>query len=710
MRSLLLIACAGLSHAAAAAPQDPTQAEVALPAGRGWEAALVESGGPGVWCTRSLQIFDRFGCPEIVGCDDDGRLTVYVSYSGKWTPNRCPLDHQWLGPVLHADLDPTVPGRELYTGGQSGNVYQVVPILTGNEVTFDKREIAHFAEDEVHTIIAAELNGEPGLECLVFNRGGALNALECGDDGSFRTRSWGQVLGRVRDAVVLPATDDRGTSVLTCSRAGTIQRLHFDDGDLVLDDVLREPMGLGRLALAPGSGDPVVYASRDDGVILRLALQRDGTWSREAIFAGPQGPRGLVAGRFDADHRVETVAVFGYSQTVHLLSRAPRGEWQAQVIFEDTDKGHWLGIAELDGRNGTDEIIGSGYSGRIFQLRRPPGYGLAGAAITGSTSTGSEPPAPAVEIALSAGERLSGCAAGQIDPTSPAAELVAVSGSGKVFVAERQGSAWRARPVWDGPGELIQCAVGDLDADHPGDEIAVVGMIEGEEDKDRPGGCWVLVREGETWRAELVHESARLVHAVAIADGVLYSGGFDDVIRAWRRSNDEWSPAGTCDVDGAGGIKAISVTGELVFAACAGGGMYRTSFDGRGRHPASELDSRGFGRARLDARENYVAVGDDDGTLSFNGAPIFKDSDKLRGVAIAELNGDPEQIELACAGYSGKVTVLRFSGAGFDAEVIHQEPDKIHHLAHADLDGDGIEELIAASYTGNLLVLRAHAR
>ena len=31
--------------------------------------------------------------------------------------------------------------------------------------------------------------------------------------------------------------------------------------------------------------------------------------------------------------------------------------------------------AELDGRNGTDEILLSGYGGRIVLLERPVGYG-----------------------------------------------------------------------------------------------------------------------------------------------------------------------------------------------------------------------------------------------------------------------------------------------------------------------------------------------
>jgi hypothetical protein len=138
-------------------------------------------------------------------------------------------------------------------------------------------------------------------------------------------------------------------------------------------------VGFGRLALCPGSqpGSTVLYATRDDGVILRLA-QHEGAWERELVYAGPAGPRGIAAGRFDADPGVETIAIFGYSSRVELLSRSGPGAWRAETIFTDRDRGHWLCAAELDGRNATDELLGSGYGGRVFLLAREPGYGLAG--------------------------------------------------------------------------------------------------------------------------------------------------------------------------------------------------------------------------------------------------------------------------------------------------------------------------------------------
>ena len=44
-------------------------------------------------------------------------------------------------------------------------------------------------------------------------------------------------------------------------------------------------------------------------------------------------------------------------------------------VFRDADKGHWIVACEVDGRNATEELVASGFGGRIVLLFRPPGYG-----------------------------------------------------------------------------------------------------------------------------------------------------------------------------------------------------------------------------------------------------------------------------------------------------------------------------------------------
>lgn len=356
---------------------DPRNGEVPLPATGGWNAFLVHDAGVGVWTVKSFQVLPQLGCPEIVGLDDAGHCTVLISYSGKWTPRETVRDGQWLAPVAHADVDPRVPGPELYAGGKSGNVYRIVPDGEGD---FDTVEIAHFAGQEVHTVVADDLRPErAGAELVVFTIDGEMYELRArGDRGGFDAVRIAELPGRVRDAVVLDAVSGQAPWIATVARAQEVALLRLRGEEVERRVILREPMGFGRIARGasrPG-GPAVLYVTRDDGLVLRLEEDRGGTWLREVVYAGPQGLRGLVAGRFSDDPEEETLAVFGYSAKVQLLRRHPGGPWRAETLFVDRDRGHWLATAEVDGRNSTDEIIASGYSGRIVLLARPPGYGL----------------------------------------------------------------------------------------------------------------------------------------------------------------------------------------------------------------------------------------------------------------------------------------------------------------------------------------------
>ena len=58
------------------------------------------------------------------------------------------------------------------------------------------------------------------------------------------------------------------------------------------------------------------------------------------------------------------------------MSRAGAEPWRVETVFGSDDQGHWLTVGELDGRNGTDELVASGYGARMVLLSRPPGYGL----------------------------------------------------------------------------------------------------------------------------------------------------------------------------------------------------------------------------------------------------------------------------------------------------------------------------------------------
>jgi len=378
------------AQARTAQPQDPKQREVELPATGGWHGRLLlDQPTIGVWTVGAFDVFPEYGTPEVVGVDDEGRVTILVSYSGKWTPVRAVHEGEWLGGLTHADVDPRVDGSELYVGGERGVLHMVARRGHG---LVDDHVIGTLPGHEIHTILAGELDPRtPSADVLAFTRpGGLWRSTPTGEHGGFETSRLAELTGRVRDALVLREADaatGRSAVLVTASRDGAIERLEIGPNGLSSTTIHRTSVGRGRLALAPESdrGPTVIYSTGDDGTVWRHEENGEGAWSTEVIYRGPEGPRGLAAGNFHAEPGVESVAVFGYSRDVVLLSRSATGSWNSERIFRDRGKGHWLAAVELDGRNGTHELVGSGYAGRIFTLSRPVGYGLP--SVAGDTGT-----------------------------------------------------------------------------------------------------------------------------------------------------------------------------------------------------------------------------------------------------------------------------------------------------------------------------------
>jgi hypothetical protein len=227
----------------------------------------------------------------------------------------------------------------------------------------------HVPGREIHTIVAGDVDpASDGPELLLFTRpGGLYRVTPTGRDGTFACAHLGDIPGRVRDALVLGPNE-----IATVSATGTLDLLRLTPRGPVWSTLCEAETGFGRLAAAP-ERPGVLYTTLDDGRILRH--ERDaGAWRHETIHDGPLGPRGIAAGAFSDDPRRETVAIFGYSGRVEILTRG-EGSWSAETVFVDRDKGHWLAAAELDGRNRTRELLLCGYGGRVVLLARPPGYG-----------------------------------------------------------------------------------------------------------------------------------------------------------------------------------------------------------------------------------------------------------------------------------------------------------------------------------------------
>ncbi len=359
---------------------NPTKTEVSFPTGPGWQGTLVlDNGAVGVWTVAVLKVFKAYACPEIIGLDDKGRCHVLWSYSGKWTPVTTVSDGTWLGGLAQGDVDPRIPGPELYVGSQSGNIYEIVGYP---DRIVDNRRVASLGGHEIHTLLAGDLDlFADGPELIAFTLPGGVFELKPkpADQDGFDSKLLRDIDGRVRQAAVLPAQPGQPPEIAVIMRTGDLEILTFTAEGPAFELVHQLGMGMGRLAIKLDEplDRTVIYSTADDGRVFRHARGADRKWSTELIYAGPQGMRGCVWGHFDQDSSVETIAVFGYCHRVELLSRK-EGRWSREILFVDRDKGHWLAAGELDGRNTTDEIVCSGYSGRVVLLSRQPGYGLGG--------------------------------------------------------------------------------------------------------------------------------------------------------------------------------------------------------------------------------------------------------------------------------------------------------------------------------------------
>lgn len=347
-------------------------------AAAGWEATLVHESDSGIWNTGLLKCFPQYGFPEIYALDDKGRCSILVGYSGTYATNLALQDREWLGALEPVGLEMPAGEPEFYTGGKRGILYQCRAHADGS---FDTRVIARFPAEELHMLIGGDLDpASHGAELLAFTHPGHVYAVHAPTSPGepFRTPRIATLAGRVRQTLLLPAEPGATPRIAAACRSGEVLLLRLQGDSLEVRVLSEEPSGFGRLALAPGSkaGHAILYATRDDGLVLRFEENPEGPWTREIVHAGPQGPRGIAAGRFYADPEVESVAVFGYSGRVELLSRRGREPWRSETIFVDRDKGHWLAAVELDGRNATDELLCSGYGKRVLLLARPPGYGL----------------------------------------------------------------------------------------------------------------------------------------------------------------------------------------------------------------------------------------------------------------------------------------------------------------------------------------------
>jgi hypothetical protein len=264
------------------------------------------------------------------------------------------------------DVDPSVPGPEIYVGGymhdekgeqKGGAVYQIVP---GPQPRV--REI-YTGPAYVHSI---EIAGP--RELLVSTYAGEVHQVELGgSDHLLYADAPGADVERpkIKDVGLLvdPAGSPRHEA-LVAFKTGRL--LYLDLAHPEAARVVHEEQGgLSRITPDPEGG---AYVTGYFGRLLHF--RREGAQWRFDVLEQEgvdSGLRGAVLGRFPAGGATAHIAVFGFHKLCRaLVARA--GVLDPFTLYVDIDRGHTIEAADLVPGNAADELLIGGYSKRVTLL------------------------------------------------------------------------------------------------------------------------------------------------------------------------------------------------------------------------------------------------------------------------------------------------------------------------------------------------------
>lgn len=279
-----------------------------------------------------------------------------------------------------SDLDPAVPGEEIYVGGYSGGtgmegtggqVLQLV-LQPGSKGKARVRQIFS-GPVYIHSVerVEPQAAGE-GPKLLVSTYDGSIHLLTPTASGPWDDRvlhteppSDDPDAVKIKDVGFLRDPSGRAPhEALVAFKTGRLLQIDIDhpgDAHYILD----EPGGLSRITPDPDGG---AYVTGYFGRLMHWVPGANGLEMTVIDQEGvDSGLRGVVLGDFPVDGTVAHKVVFGF----HKLCRAlvPRlGVLDPVTLYVDIDRGHTIEAADLVPGNGADELLLGGYSLRVTML------------------------------------------------------------------------------------------------------------------------------------------------------------------------------------------------------------------------------------------------------------------------------------------------------------------------------------------------------
>ena len=263
------------------------------------------------------------------------------------------------------------------------------------------------------------------------------------------------------------------------------------------------------------------------------------------------------------------------------------------------------------------------------------------------------------EVLIESNRGMGGAAIGDLDSESAGNEVAVVNAAGEVWLARRTGDSWRPKRLHKGSGEMIMCAIGDVDPRYAGSEFVGVGMVQGEESLSGPGQVLMIRRDGDEWNATQIFEDSHMIHGVAIGDvstrtpgHEIIACGFNHRVTLLARDGERWRSEVIYVGNNRMKIAAVADVltereGLEVVVAGTDGNVVLLWEDRLGwKHEIIYSDA--VGQSRVACGAFGVLIGGDKGKVTLAQRKdgrwvsecLARDSGKIRGVAIADI--DPQ--------------------------------------------------------------------
>jgi hypothetical protein len=183
--------------------------------------------------------------------------------------------------------------------------------------------------------------------------------------------------------------------------------------------------------------------------------------------------------------------------------------------------------------------------------------------------------------------------------------------------------------------------------------------------------------------------------------------GFSNNATVLHRDGDGWRKVIALPL-GSPGKTAVFFRGGAA-VACAGGTVTVVEKKEGDVWETAVINESDAGRARIATDGHRILVACDDGGLRLLDegltTEIYRETDKLRGAVLADLDPYVDGIEAATAGYGKTMTVLYPGEDKWTPVTLVRDTGRFHHLTCGELLEAGAgKELVGCSYSGRVIV------